>query len=94
MPTIKNMTPEALAEAYVWWLAPKEALRTPAKILHQILKMGNPSDYESACDIWGEQALKNALVSAPPGALNERSWVFWHRCYHIEIKPVPQRHFT
>ena len=68
-------------------------MRSPVKILRQILNMGSSSDYASACEIWGEQAFRDALVTAPPGALNERAWVFWHRCYGIEMKPLPRRHF-
>jgi hypothetical protein len=92
-PIIKT-TPEALAEAYVWWQPPDESLRDPAAILRQILNIGTPDDYASACRIWGEQAFRDALVAAPPGALDERSWTFWHRCYHLPVPPFPRRRFT
>lgn len=94
MATIDKKTPCALAQAYVWWQEPEETLKDPAKILRQILQMGTPSDYAAACDIWGEAAFRDALVTAPPGALDERSWVFWHGVYHIAITPLPRRSFA
>jgi hypothetical protein len=63
-------------------------------VLRQILKMGTPPDYEAACRFWGEEAFKAALVTAPAGALDERSWVFWHGVYGIEPAAFPQRRFS
>jgi hypothetical protein len=86
-------TPESLAAAYVWWQTPEESLRDPAPVLRQILKMGTPPDYEAACQFWGEDAFKRALVAAQPGAIDERSWLFWHRCYGFDPEPLPRRTF-
>lgn len=94
MPNKPNPTPDYLARAYVWWQRPEAALKEPAVILRQILRLGTPRDYLAACDIWGEQALRDALVTAPPGALDERSWAFWHRYYGLEMKPFPRRRFA
>jgi hypothetical protein len=88
--TSSKPSPEYLA---VWWQSPEASLREPKKIIRQILKMGTPGDYLAACDIWGEEAFRQALVTAPPGGLDERSWEFWHRCYGIEAKPTPKRTF-
>ena len=88
---MEKTTPEALAEAYVWWLTPEETLRTPEKILRQILKMGTLSDYRKALELWGEQAFKDAMMTAPPGALDERSWNFWRRYFQLEEKAFPKR---
>ena len=67
-----------LAARYEWWLAPSEILRTPRLLLRQILRFGTEDDYVAARRQWGSAAFKRALVTAPPGALDERSWVFWH----------------
>lgn len=94
METASKPTQEYLAAAYVWWQSPEATLREPEKILRQILRIGTPCDYIAACEIWGETALRHALVTAPPGALDERSWEFWHRYYGIEVKPRPKRVFA
>lgn len=82
-----------LAERYVWWLEPSETLRTPPVLLRQILRIGTEADYVAARRFWGEAAFKRALADAPPGALDKRSWVFWHRHYHLRPKAFPRRHF-
>jgi hypothetical protein len=82
-----------LAERYVWWQEPTETLRTPPTLLRQILRLGTEDDYLAARGYWGEAAFKRALVDASPGALDARSWIFWHRHYHLKSKPFPRRHF-
>ena len=87
-------TAESLAAAYVWWQPAGVTLRDPALVLRQILSMGTPPDYEAACRLWGEDAFKAALISSPPGAIDERSWQFWHGVYGIEPSPLPTRRFA
>lgn len=83
----------SLAERYVWWQKPAETLREPPVLLRQILRLGTGDDYVAARRFWGVAALKRALVTAPPGALDKRSWVFWHRHYGLRLKAFPRRRF-
>jgi hypothetical protein len=85
---------EALARRYVWWQTPAETLRKPSKLLRQILALGTAEDYVLALGTWGEAAFRDALSSAPPGAIDDRSWAFWHRYYGLEIPPPPRRNFA
>jgi hypothetical protein len=87
-------TPDYLAAAYVWWQSPETSLNEPEKILRQILKLGTARDYVAACEIWGEEAFRTALVTAPPGAIDERSWDFWHRYFGMEPPAAPKRTFA
>jgi hypothetical protein len=80
-----------LAERYVWWQEPSETLREPPLLLRQILRLGTEDDYVAARRFWGEAAFKRALIDAPPGALDKRSWVFWHRRYHLRPQAFPRR---
>ena len=84
---------ERLARRYVWWMDPDAALGDPPRLLCQIMAFGTARDYVAARRLWGEGAFKDALRTARPGALDERSWVFWHR--HFELPPcaLPKRHF-
>ena len=85
---------EALAARYVWWQAPAETLRNRSRLLCQILSLGTAEDYVLAVEIWGEAAFRDALRNALPGALDDRSWAFWHRYYDLEIPPPPRRNFA
>jgi hypothetical protein len=82
-----------LAERYVWWQEPAETLRELPVLLRQILRVGTGDDYVAARRFWGVAAFKCALVTAPPGALDKRSWVFWHRHYRLRLKAFPRRRF-
>lgn len=84
---------EALALRYVWWQSAEETLASPDALLRQILKIGTADDYVAACALWGEQAFRRALVSAPAGSLDERSLAFWHRHYGLPERPFPKRSF-
>ena len=85
---------ERLARRYRWWEPASDTLRTPTKLLCQILNMGTAEDYLAALEIWGEEAFRDALQNAPPGALDDRSWAFWHRYYGLPMKPPPRRSFS
>ena len=85
---------EVLARRYVWWQPPSQTLADPTKLLCQILNIGTAEDYLAALEIWGEQAFREALRNALPGALDDRSWAFWHRYYGMEMPPPPRRSFA
>lgn len=85
---------ESLSRRYVWWQPAEETLVAPDILLRQILKIGTADDYVAARQHWGEEAFRRALVSAPPGSLDERSWVFWHRHYDQPLGPLPKRKFS
>lgn len=68
-------------------------MASPETLLRQILKIGTAEDYVAACAYWGEKAFMRALASALAGALDERSWVFWHRHYGLPERAYPKRTF-
>ena len=84
---------ERLARRYVWWMDPDAVLRDPPRLLCQIMTFGTARDYVAARRLWGEGAFKDALRTARPGALDERSWVFWHRYFELPPGALPKRHF-
>jgi hypothetical protein len=94
MTLISQDEPETLARRYVWWQTPAQTLESPEVLLRQILKLGTADDYLTARELWGEEAFKRALITAPPGAIDERSWAFWHRQYRLEPEPQSSRSFT
>jgi hypothetical protein len=68
---------ERLARTYVWWQDPRTALADPRKLLRQVLRLGRPEDYVLAEKIWGEEALRRALVEAVRGDIDPKSEHFW-----------------
>lgn len=74
-----NLADEAqrLARTYVWWEEPAETLARPHKLLCQILRFARPEDYVVAQQIWGEAALKQALLEALPGEIDPKAESFW-----------------
>ena len=68
---------ERLARTYVWWQEPAVTLADTASLLRQILRLGRPEDYVLASEIWGEEALRCALVEARPGEIDPKSEHFW-----------------
>lgn len=66
-----------LAKTYVWWQEPAETLEDPTKLLRQILRLGRAEDYVAAVELWGEPALRAALLHARPGEIDTKSERFW-----------------
>lgn len=84
---------ERLARRYAWWREPEAALRDLPRLLCQIMADGTARDYVAARQIWGEGAFKNALLDALPGAMDGRSWAYWHRHFKLPERPLPTRTF-
>ena len=85
---------ERLAARYVWWQPVAETLAERRKLLFAIMRLGTATDYVVARDIFGEEAFEEALRTAGPGDLDERSWTFWHRHFGREPRPCPKRRFA
>jgi hypothetical protein len=69
---------EKLARKYCWWMTPETALARKEMFLCQLMQLGTWEDLAVARKLFGEQSLKQALRSAPPGILDPRSWNFWN----------------
>lgn len=84
---------ERLARRYVWWREPDAALGDLPRLLCQIMAFGTARDYVAARRIWGEPNFKDALRTALPGAMDERSWAYWHRHFGLPEPALPTRCF-
>lgn len=82
-----------LARRYVWWQEPVAVLCDPPRLLCQIMAFGTARDYVAARNIWGEGAFRDALLGALPGAMDARSWAYWHRHFKLPERPMPKRCF-
>ena len=84
------------ARKYIWWQTPESAITSPHRIIAQVMNLGTFEDAQAALEHFGADAFKNALASAPAGALNPRSWNFWHLYLGLangpgEVPPMPVR---
>lgn len=97
-PERSHAAPEAvlrrLAARYVWWKPAGEVLSDPAPLLWSILSIGTAEDYVTVRNIVGEAALIAALQRAPSGAVDQRSWSFWHDHFKLAPMPSPKRAFS
>jgi hypothetical protein len=83
---------ERLARKYVWWEEPERALERRPLLLCQLMQLGTWEDVRLARRLFGDEAFKAALIGAPPGVLDSKSWSYWHRFYGVvPVPPLPER---
>ncbi|MEE4376474.1 MAG: hypothetical protein V2J55_03050 [Candidatus Competibacteraceae bacterium] len=85
-----------LAQQYVWWKSPDDALRQPKRVIAQVMNMGDYDDVLALLDQVGEDELRQVLTHAEIGQFNERSWAYWHYRLGLTqpdeaIPPLPER---
>jgi len=79
-----------LARKYVWWKSPEEAIRTPQRIIAQVMNLGDYDDVHRLASGLGEAVLREVLICAEPGQFEKRSWTYWHyRLGMAELDNVP-----
>ena len=72
-----------LARTYVWWQEPAVTLADPRRLLCQILRLGRPEDYVAAEEIWGREAIRQALIEARRGEIDPKSDHFWRMRFGV-----------
>jgi hypothetical protein len=84
-----------LARKYVWWKSPDEALRTPQRIIAQVMNVGDYDDVQTLTGQLGPDALRETLDHAEAGQFDKRSWTYWHYRLGLadlgEVPPLPSR---
>ncbi|MDH2909882.1 MAG: hypothetical protein PXZ07_07215 [Candidatus Eremiobacteraeota bacterium] len=74
-----------LARKYLWWRSPEAAMRSPNRVIAQVLEMGDFDDVQRAIETFGERALIDVVECAEPGWLSPKSWAYWH--YRLRLTP-------
>jgi hypothetical protein len=77
-----------LAQTYVWWKTPKEAMRFPARVAAQVMNLGTWDDLTAVVEDVGEPYLRQVLQNAEAGQLDARSWHYWH--YRLGLAEYPK----
>ena len=67
-----------LANKYIWWKAPDEAVAMPERIIAQVMDIGDYADVQDLANQVGDDVLRDVLTHAEIGQFSERSWAYWH----------------
>jgi len=82
----------SIARRVCWWQSAGETLEDTPRFLCQVMVFGTWEDVCFVLDHYGEAAFREALLSAPPGLFDNRSWYYWHhRLQLLPVPPLPQR---
>ena len=88
---------QRLAQRYIWWKPPDEAVRDPQRVIAQVMNIGDWDDASAMRRHLGDDALRDALARAEAGQFNGRSWAWWHYRLGLarmgEVPPLPVRRF-
>ena len=66
------------AKKYVWWKSPEEAIQFPARIIAQVMNIGDYDDVQNLLNQVGEESLRDVIQNAEAGQFSEKSWFYWH----------------
>lgn len=66
------------AQRYIWWQTPEESLRSPDRILLQVMELGDWADCVAMMTGLPNERLVEALRKGTAGTLSPKSWNFWH----------------
>ena len=81
-----------MARRLMWWMKPSDALGHPARLIAQAMAIGTTEDAELAEHVFGEEAMRIVLATAPPGVFDGRRWDLWHlRFGYRRTPPLPTR---
>jgi len=87
------------AARYIWWETPDEAMLRPARVIAQVMNIGDFDDVQKLLNLAGAGCFREVLGTAEPGWFNARSWHYWHYalglCQPSEtVPPMPSRQFA
>jgi hypothetical protein len=81
---------EGFAAKYMWWKTPEAAIATPARVIAQVMNIGDFKDMQDIARQVGDEGLREVLAQAEAGWFTPRSWAYWHyRLGLCEVDKVP-----
>lgn len=87
-----------LANKYIWWKPPNEAVLMPERVIAQVMNMGDYTDVQILANQVGDDVLREVLSHAEAGVFNERSWAYWHYRLGLadrdDVPMLPVRRFS
>jgi len=83
-----------IAKELIWWQAPEVSLANPRRFLVQVMTLGTWQEVRLAREAFGWEAFKDALLSAPAGVFDPRSWAYWRNVFGLPEAELPRRSLT
>ena len=80
-----------VAKRVVWFRPPAEALADTYHFLAHVMTFGTIADVRAIEAEMQPGDWHEALMHAPPGIFDARSWAYWHLKCGKEVPPLPQR---
>ena len=80
-----------IARALFWWEPPEQALADPRRFLAQVMTLGTWEEVKQVQARMGLEAFKDALLNAPAGYFDGRSWGYWHAVFGLPERDLPVR---
>jgi len=80
-----------IAQEIFWWQSPEISLANPRRFLAQLMTLGTWREVQMVKDGFGWDAFKDALVNAPAGVFDRRSWEYWHAFFNLPSVEMPRR---
>ncbi len=74
------------AARYIWWKSAPDALRSPGRIIAQVMNIGDYADLQALIECFDVDALREVVRHAEAGQFNARSWAYWH--YRLGLIPL------
>ena len=77
-----------LAKRVIWFEPPAQALAQPSRFLAYAFRFANLDDMDVIRRHYSADDLSNALINAPPGIIDPRSWAYWNLILR-DLSPPP-----
>ncbi len=83
-----------LAQELFWWQTPDHSLADPRRFLAQVMALGTWQEVQTIRAAYEPEALKDAVVHAPAGIFDARSWTYWRAVFGLPEAELPRRSLT
>ena len=81
-----------MTERLIWWQPAAASLRSPERLIAQVMAIGSDTDIATIERLYGEEVMRVVLSQAAPGVFSAPRWRHWHlRFGHRRVPPLPSR---
>lgn len=85
---------DIIARRVAWWKNPAEAVANTNDFLCRVMTFGLWKDVTYVSRMFGDDAMRRALMHAPAGVFDQPSWHYWHyRLGFDQVPSLPKREF-
>jgi hypothetical protein len=83
---------ERVAMRCFWYKQPLDAITDPVNFTAHVLTYGTYEDVKTLRQQLDDEDIREALMTAPPGVFDARSWAYWNLKFgHTPAPPLPTR---